>query len=86
MKVNWDNLNSLEVLHLSDRLPMGKYKGEKVTEIFRDDPDYICFIYEKDIIKPGDGLLELIKLHNKKENTDDIDEGKSFWSGIFGED
>ena len=34
-------------LYLKDAIPFGKYKGKKLSEILRDDPNYINWINDK---------------------------------------
>lgn len=45
---------------LDDTFKFGKHKGDQVEDVIEDDPDYIAYCVEKDIVQFDEETLELI--------------------------
>lgn len=45
---------------LDDAFGFGKYKGEQVEDVIEDDPRYIAWCVENDIVEFDEEVMELI--------------------------
>ena len=54
----------MQLLALEDLFPFGKYEGEQVEDILCDDPQYLVWLYEKDVDFFDQDVVK--ELENKK--------------------
>lgn len=47
-------------LTLEDNFPFGKHKGQQVEDVIEDDPGYIAWVVENDVMTFDDETYELI--------------------------
>lgn len=38
-------------LRLSDTMPFGKYKGEQIEDLIYDEPNYIAWLYNEEVVE-----------------------------------
>lgn len=48
-------------LKLTDTMPFGKHKGEQLEDLLYDDPDYLAWLYDNDVVEFDETLLMMMQ-------------------------
>lgn len=49
------------VYGLTDVLKFGKYKGEQIEDLIYDDPGYISWLYEEEVIEFDEDTIRIME-------------------------
>ncbi len=49
------------VYRLTDHISFGKYKGEQIEDLIYDDPGYMAWLYEEEVIAFDEEVIRIME-------------------------